>query len=207
MKWYGPRPRPQTYQAPSWSWASVNEGVENFTIIDSKPLATVIDFDVTLAGSLKFGRVSDGYVRIRGSLTQATFQASDEILRDKWNEEKVHVLTLRARNRNDSLTLVTLIPDIRVAVDFGNGFPSYPIRGAIGSRKFYLLPICGDQTVWIGLILQRTDLATRGQYWRLGSFIQLKEEKSTEAFRSHIPFLDFQDYEDYDDHGYTISII
>jgi hypothetical protein len=204
------KPKPQSYQAPSWSWASVNERVENVVGFNSEPLASVLDFKVTVAGTSEFGRVTDGYVRIRGRLTHATFQASDKTLRKNWADMEFHGLRLRASSSKHTLALPTLLPDIRVCVpsDGDDGFPSYPIRDAIGSRDFYLLPMCENDTAWVGLLLHRTKSGIRGQYQRFGMFTQLKEEeKSFEAFRSHIPFLDIQDYEERDDYGFTISII
>lgn len=202
--------RPQAYQAPSWSWASVNERIRHIGGFYSKALASVIDFKVTLASTSEFGHIIDGYVRIWGRLTQATFQASDKSLRQA-PEVGNPVLKLRTSSSKHTLVVPFLSPDIRVCVpnDAQSGSPSYPVRDAIGSRDFYLLPLCENETIWIGgLLLQRTKLGTRGQYQGLGMFSQFKEDvKSFEAFQSHIPFLDVQDYEKRDDHEFTISII
>lgn len=207
---WGQKSRPKFYQAPSWSWASVNERVENLANFDSVPLATVLDYKVTLAANSEFGRVTGGYIRIRGHLTQATFCASDKKLRKNWAEDDVDKVILRSGSSTKTLVLPTLIPDVRVGVPspVDDGTPSYPVRDAIGSRDFYLLPMCENEGGWVGLLLQRAKTGTRGLYQRLGAFLQLKEdEKSFLAFQSHIPKLDAQEYEEHDDYGYTISII
>jgi hypothetical protein len=84
---------PETYRAPSWSWASVDGGVR--TIImprcsastkitplggvihppvranddeETRPLCTILESAVTLSSSDPYGQVSGGYVKVRGQL-------------------------------------------------------------------------------------------------------------------------------------------
>jgi hypothetical protein len=106
--------------------------------------------------------------------------------------------------------LPVLMPDIRVGVSslVDNGTPYYPVRDSIGSRNFYLLPMCENEGGWVGLLLQRTKTRIRGQYQRLGAFLLLKEEeRSFMAFQSYVSKPDAQDYEEHDGYGYAISIV
>ena len=208
---WGKSSRPPYYQAPSWSWASINRCVENMVNFDARPLATILDHSVSVDGPSEFGRVIDGYIRIRGQLTQVTFRASDKVLRRKWDELDIaHQVVLRTKSPRQTIILPTLLPDIWVPVPsvVDDGVACYPIRDAIGSRSFYLLPTCETESGWTGILLQRTESKVRGQYRRLGAFVVLKEdEKSFAAFQSHVPRLDDQDYENSDEGGFSITII
>ena len=79
----GPQPaRPETYRAPSWSWASVDGDIEfcgspNYPDY-LKPVAEVMQCEVLLANSSKpFGAVIDGRLVIRGPLRSLEI---DEVL-------------------------------------------------------------------------------------------------------------------------------
>jgi hypothetical protein len=70
--------RPAEYRAPSWSWASVNGAVAFRDILEAdeyNTLAQVVDANVTTHAE-KIGRVTGGYVEIRGKLLPATWKAS-----------------------------------------------------------------------------------------------------------------------------------
>lgn len=56
---------PATYRAPSWSWASMEEGrgVEYF---NGTPLLKLIDADCTPSGEDPYGQISDGYCIVEG---------------------------------------------------------------------------------------------------------------------------------------------
>ena len=77
----GPQParRPETYRAPSWSWASVDGAIEFFRPPNGlEPVAEVIHCEVRLANSSKpFGAVIDGRLVIRGPLRSLEI---DEVL-------------------------------------------------------------------------------------------------------------------------------
>lgn len=188
----------------------MNDAVTNLTSFDSQPLASILDYHVTLGGSSEFGRVTDGFIRIRGNLTQATFCASDEELRRRWDEQDAHELVLRTKSSRQTIVVPVLMPDIRLGIPsvVDEETPCYPTRDAIGSRNFYLLSTCENENGLTGIVLQSTDTGIRGQYRRLGAFNQLKEEKeSFLAFQSHVPLLHAQEYEQSDSYGSTISII
>lgn len=198
--------RPQFYQAPSWSWASINREVYCFSTVDSRPLATVVDYKVTVTGPSKFGPVTDGYIRLSGRIFKATFPANDDELRQ--NSGFSHELVLQTRPSSSDSVVVTLLMDVRVAKDNDPASNIYLDRDAVGSRDFYMLPTCDTGHRWAGLVLQRTESEARGQYRRLGAFWQTKEKDELSfPFESRIPFLVTEDYEHHDESGYTISII
>ena len=64
------------YQAPSWSWASVNSEVERVvyqipSLENYEDLAQIIDAKATLTGKDEFGQVTGGYLKLRGQLLPA----------------------------------------------------------------------------------------------------------------------------------------
>ena len=64
----GPLFRPKTYQAPSWSWASVNHAIK-FTVLSSQPLADLNEGVVFAKDSKqKYGEVKFGALILRGAL-------------------------------------------------------------------------------------------------------------------------------------------
>jgi hypothetical protein len=74
--------RPKRYLAPSWSWASVNGKVAFRDIVEAdeyNKLAQVVDAKV-MTRSGKIGEVTGGYVRIRGKLVGAAWEAPTTFL-------------------------------------------------------------------------------------------------------------------------------
>lgn len=60
---------PDDQAAPSWSWASINQGVLWNEYRKFEPLATVLEAETALVvGSNRFGGVSGGHVKLRGRL-------------------------------------------------------------------------------------------------------------------------------------------
>jgi len=55
------------YIAPSWSWASYN-GIAAISGSDWTDVATVLDYHTSQKGTNLFGRLINGWVRIRGPL-------------------------------------------------------------------------------------------------------------------------------------------
>lgn len=61
--------RPLEYRAPSWSWASVNCPVKYLPGWIASPKATVIEAVAQpVVERIQFGKVSNGYIRLRGKL-------------------------------------------------------------------------------------------------------------------------------------------
>jgi hypothetical protein len=58
--------KPSTYRAPSWSWASLDAHI-NFVHLDfSRIVAEFIDAHIMPVGKDPFGRVSSGWIKLRG---------------------------------------------------------------------------------------------------------------------------------------------
>ncbi|KAF4465672.1 HET-domain-containing [Fusarium albosuccineum] len=80
--------RPETWRAPSWSWASI-EGPVSLTCIpdDSMPLASVIDCCATpiFNTKLPFGEVVDGKLTVRGPFSELK---REDVL-DLWRKQEL----------------------------------------------------------------------------------------------------------------------
>jgi hypothetical protein len=74
---------PPTYIAPSWSWASLTQGVEaqvEKTIGHLESKVSILDADTKVLGVNPFGRVSSGHLVLRGKVVMVEL-ACDEPLR------------------------------------------------------------------------------------------------------------------------------
>lgn len=82
------RPWQYQYQAPSWSWASVNReikyGWRESTLTRIQKVAKIISIDVEPVSEDKFGQVSDGEIQIQGSLAMFQYHQPSSPQRDKW---------------------------------------------------------------------------------------------------------------------------
>ena len=68
-------PLPQQYVVPSWSWASVVREIEaqvERSIEQFESAVTILEAKCYVPGLNPFGRVSDGYIRLRGQISEAT---------------------------------------------------------------------------------------------------------------------------------------
>ncbi|KAI9648105.1 hypothetical protein NHQ30_002734 [Ciborinia camelliae] len=65
--------QPQTFTAPSWSWASLKSEVEIFPIVngDIEELCQILEANVDLASDNPYGQVCGGYIKLKGNLSQA----------------------------------------------------------------------------------------------------------------------------------------
>jgi hypothetical protein len=222
LMWYCPyteanqvrgKPRPANYQAPSWSWLSLNVGVSQIYGRGAVPIAEIIDYNIThpsrgsSADPSGFDQITDGYVRIRGRLMRANFVATDkELRRAKKPTYKTQDLTLDSTTHEHLIVPVTLQPDIwDTSSSSGAGVSS--VRLALG-RDFYLLPLVEAEETRVGLILRKARI--KGQYQRVGLWLQAyrgKAERLHElftAFGSHVPLLGEHDYEDLGEQGECI---
>jgi hypothetical protein len=202
--------RPQIYQAPSWSWASINARVDHVNQLRHKPLRTIINYKLVYSSPSEFGRVIDSYIRIVAPIAQATFQPTDEQLEVEAEGGGIDTdISLRGSQlRHTSVKLALSTDNEQDHFSKPGKSNSYYVRIALGTRDFYLLTLIDGVTSWVGLILQRTDSNVRGQYRRLGMFLWEKhEEQSFLAFQSHLPLLNEQDYEQETKTGYVITII
>jgi hypothetical protein len=139
--------RQESYQAPSWSWASIDGDVmfpDNAASMEA--LAEYVEGNVELSKTGKFGAVSNGYIRIRGYLSQAEFVLSDELLREVLAYNISYCSLVRSE---EGLTVgLTIYPD--VSQDGFTERPTLPptwntqlinIRQGLGSRMFFILPL------------------------------------------------------------------
>jgi hypothetical protein len=195
------RPKPQQYQAPSWSWLSVNERVTEVTRDNSTPIAEILDYHVEHSGIdiTEFGRITGGYIRIRGRLSRASFVHTDEELRTKNKTANYHPLRLSSIRTNLSLRPY-LFPDNYKPYLEVRKVKSYPLVTALGSRDFYLLSLMQADTGWIGMILEHTGV--KGCYQRKGlwslprNYTENGVEEEFIAFGSHVPLLNETEYEE-----------
>jgi hypothetical protein len=172
--------RQQSYCAPSWSWASMDGPVtfvENAHAMES--LVEILNSNVTLLDTGNFGAVSDGHIQLRGRLAHVEFTESDDAL--DLNEAKStgmsHPVVLKSQDGNHELLVgINLLPDAFPVLPFviiaGSAMPLYTFREGIGSRDFFILPLCHCNNtgyIW-GLILKR--VGSPGHFQRLGMFYE-----------------------------------
>jgi hypothetical protein len=85
LAWYSsddqwPLALPETYRAPSWSWASIEGTIQHFVDAARQPfhsLISTIDEGCTVLGLNPFGEVSDGFLTLRGPLLQTTLSCEN----------------------------------------------------------------------------------------------------------------------------------
>lgn len=130
LSWYCPAPgfrsynmngakaqldQPDTYRAPSWSWASVNWGVrlDGFHFHQLLPLAEVVDHNIELNTSDEFGQVNGGYIRIRGQLIEIDYQYFPNQVNDLKPDHKVsvkgHEITMRILEDDNADEMVSML--------------------------------------------------------------------------------------------------
>jgi hypothetical protein len=87
LLWYSkenePLSRPQSYRAPSWSWASVDGPVDFFSINAGQVPTDTIDFEdgehwIDLAGKDPYGRVKGGTLTLKGYIREARIRTIEE---------------------------------------------------------------------------------------------------------------------------------
>lgn len=208
------RKRPQHYQAPSWSWLSVNESVRDLVVRmltrDSNLLSTLLDYSITYSvPKADFGQIIDGYIRVRGKLSSVSIIPTYSQLFWPADEDDNPSLKVQSRDVNFFIT-PALHPDFYPAVkDPRSGVPIRNLRIALGTLEFHLLQVYREHDYLCGLILHRTLIA--GQYTRLGAWYLREYENSSakdfEVFTSHFPVLKETDYEELNDNGQCIITI
>jgi len=149
------RIRQQSYQTPSWSWASIHGDVKFIPNTTSmEPLAKVLDANVKLLNIGKFGAVSDGYILIQGHLSQAEFALSDELLSETMPFSTFYCSLLKSQ---EGLTVgLSIHPD--VFPDTSTSPSAWrtqllDFRKGLDCRTFFILPLCRSSLGFIfGLI-------------------------------------------------------
>ena len=86
LAWYVPtscdlKPRPSQYRAPSWSWASVDDGVK-WLHLDDPPPFEVLEYQTSPTHQgLPYGAVTDGYLKIRSRIAPMCWERRSGNLR------------------------------------------------------------------------------------------------------------------------------
>jgi len=213
-----PKPRPEKYQAPSWSWLAVNEIIKDIPLVEPvTPVAKIIECQInpgTSDSTTGFEQITSGIIRIRGPLKRASFVDTDKFLRTR-GKKRIdfynHAIALWSSDGHHLILKPSLWPDNLKPALVYQDMPVFFLRDAIGSRDFYLLPLCYDVNIWAGLILEHTGF--KGQYRRIGSWYLPREynqhrlEGFVEAFAAQMPILEEMDSEDRVDDGECIATI
>lgn len=126
LEWhcFKPEPKPRTYAAPTWSWASVGSGIE-FTALElytfHEKIVEVVDADIYPSpGNDRYGDILTGRLKLRGTLDHQTLPETNpedynKHLRIYWDEIQCESLALS------------------------------------GWRNYTVLPICGQSTIGMTL--------------------------------------------------------
>jgi len=75
--------RPQSYRAPSWSWASVDGPVDFFSINAGHVPIDTLDFEdgehwIELTGKDPYGKIADGTLTLKGYIREAVIRTIEE---------------------------------------------------------------------------------------------------------------------------------
>lgn len=172
----GSTERPIEYQAPSWSWASINREIKYSwrasTLTRIQEVAKVISANVELISHDKFGQVADGKIRMQGSLAKIEYDGA-------WATDGPPI-------NWDGYFIRRIWPDLHSSSEFvtydrpeNRTFPvdmDYP-EDLLAGDIFYCMPIFyereksgGPQCTVHGLVLERTRKA-RGQFFRRGTIL------------------------------------
>lgn len=164
--------RPETWRAPTWSWASVECSVSyQHMNDDATPLATVLSADVKPGAGGPFGEIKFGELQLRGPMREVP---QDDILRlledqsmaapppksdsiQDWYKQQMEYIASIQRAKNTSMDEVkeTLPSPVFALVTFEQNERMF--YEELQKGKFYS-----------GLLLRRVD----GVYERIGSFKQ-----------------------------------
>jgi hypothetical protein len=168
------RPRPETYIAPSWSWASVFQ-VINFAPFEyTKTLCKILQAEVELAGSNPYGQVKSGTLVIQAHLLESSL-----VFKGQWdNGNKKHWLKdIPCRSdspyqrHNDGMVFW---PDY----DF-----EAPGRGKVAlSEKLYLMPLVAR-----AILGRDADAEFRWKWWPGTTFVETVYLVLRRAVSSSVP--------------------
>lgn len=112
---YKPAPRSASeYRAPTWSWASLDGPVRPYGLsARTKMQVSILDVQVQSSKSNPMGRVLGGHIELNGSITKATYHATDDAS---------HCFLEVGPHR----IVVNIYPDAS-SVDFVDGKEIYPL--------------------------------------------------------------------------------
>jgi hypothetical protein len=148
--------QPLEYRAPSWSWASVNCAAKYLPGWIESPEVTVIEADAPpIWERSKFGRVSNGYIRLSGKL--------------------IHNLTVVPYRGNSHALQASSSESHSKAAECT---PDHPLGPADMRPEIFCLPVgsycdtswARGNKLYIGLVLVAHEVQRRGHYRRWGIF-------------------------------------
>ncbi|KAE8450832.1 hypothetical protein EG329_005745 [Mollisiaceae sp. DMI_Dod_QoI] len=199
------KPPAETYQAPSWSWLSLNEPVRDLELASPTPLATILDYKVNHIDKSDFVEITSGYLRIQGRLARATFVDTYKEFLSQGKLIGGGYNSIKLQSSKENLMIKPFFfPDCYRSV-LMEKHAIYPLPDALGGMTFYLLPLMQDSSYWAGLILKST--GTRGEYQRSGLWhvqkkaLNSEEEDGLRGFDSYQPQLNESEYLELGDDG------
>ncbi|KAF8452693.1 heterokaryon incompatibility protein-domain-containing protein [Boletus edulis BED1] len=113
-----PRPRPESYRAPSWSWASVDGLVEAEYSLERKLAnevhlrkADILDCQVKLASEeAPFAEVTDGILKLKGLMKQVVLEGGRVLLKNQSQPSKhIGYVNLDAKEERPENVYVVLL--------------------------------------------------------------------------------------------------
>jgi hypothetical protein len=177
LLWFIDEPKPgltratrsTEYRAPSWSWASIDGAISmRDTIasadITSPTLAEIVDAQVTATGDKGIGKVTGGYVKIKGHLGHCRWKAARSGSRSATLSDFVPIPPIGDMYADNIQTLTCGIDfdDAGDTIDKYNSIYCLPLVGFVDMNRGEN----GDYT--IGLILIE---AARSQFRRIARFM------------------------------------
>ncbi|ESZ96972.1 hypothetical protein SBOR_2654 [Sclerotinia borealis F-4128] len=187
---------PQTFIAPSWSWASLNSEVSMFPTNSENrdDLCRISESHVDLASGDPYGQVRGGYIKVTGKLARAEY--------------------------NDTCIFVQTSNEVApVLLEFNNFLWDYTDMTALNQVDFiYLMPVHetfsndGPRRQVDGLVIYQTGRSD-GEFRRSGAFTLLDAfscrelESGCKAFRNFFEGNKTSGIEQDGDGNFTITII
>jgi hypothetical protein len=147
-------PDPLSYRAPSWSWASVDAAVEATCMHKrDEPLVSVEDIRLTYATDDITGRVTGGWLDLRGTLRQI------HLMQSKRLPLGLYIWELMIVGHTDSVS-------VEVDLDVPEPHP-LPSREDSAARKLFYM-VLGYSPFGLQVILLRSDASRNGWFQRIG---------------------------------------
>lgn len=198
LSWLADCGSPQSFYAPSWSWASIDDTIAYPKYLVGEPmLANVLDYSVVLSTANKFGPVSSGKIKLSGKAIRATLCVGEASHRGPRGEAvgdmaNTWVEVPESKNNPCRLDMPIVAHDYIVDNTSGKTEPSarrvfYDEKHGLypnipGAYSIWLLPLIKDRRSAIfALILGRSPKHT-GCFERIGyvfvetkSYLEAKE--------------------------------
>jgi len=190
--------RPKTYTAPSWSWASIDGVISMNEYYSSreKELSSLIEYHVELETADPTGKVSNGYICVRGPVTEMTVSMVRGRTSGLGIEYNVSILGTSTTSK-----------DVNISMDLDTGEPNW-------QRTYYFLALLfGRRTsrqepssYLIGILLEPKS-GSDVEFCRVGYLVSGKFSSSAKACLAikEIPSLSGLTFDN--KYGYTMKIV